>query len=95
MTLTEIAGQISEHLARFEADPKINPSVKFDREKSKWVKAEGGLRHYSGANARRGGSRVMITYVSYQGSDGLTRAEALRYLEWLDAGNVGKHGRVK
>jgi hypothetical protein len=30
-------------------------------------------------------------YISHQGECFLKRAEAEKYLAWLDAGNVGKH----
>lgn len=41
--------------------------------------------------AWQGGSRVGVRYLGYQGSSTLTRDEAGRYLDWLDAGNVGTH----
>jgi hypothetical protein len=31
----------------------------------------------------------MVKYVDFQGDTSLTRERAERYLEWLDAGNVG------
>jgi hypothetical protein len=37
------------------------------------------------------GSRIGVRYVSYQYSWKLTKAEAMKYLEWLDSGNDGKH----
>lgn len=46
------------------------------------------------ANAWEAGSHVGVTYVSYQGKSFLTKADALAYLAWLDAGNRGKHWRV-
>lgn len=79
MTLTKIAAKIDEHLDRFEADPAINA---WDR--------PGGTRPYYHAGAFRDGNRVLIRYVSYQHTHSLTRAEAVRYLDWLNAGNVGK-----
>lgn len=79
LTLTEIAARIHAHLKRFEADPKIN------------VRDEHQTQPYYYAGASRAGNRVAISYVSYQHTWKITRGEALAYLEWLDAGNVGKH----
>jgi hypothetical protein len=78
MKLAEIATKIRAHLARFEANPKIN------------TKHNGLLRYY-GAGAHVGGARVGIRYISFQGVTYVSKAEALRYLAWLDAGNVGRH----
>ncbi|MHA1573356.1 MAG: hypothetical protein ACTSX8_05130 [Alphaproteobacteria bacterium] len=78
--LTEIAERIRVHLKRFEADPeinKLNPTYK--------------TSPYWNAGAHRAGSYVRIKYVSYQHGSTLSKADALAYLEWLDAGNVGKH----
>lgn len=80
MRLTEIAEKISTHLKRFEADKKIN---KLDKKYK--------TRPYYNAWARTAGNKVAITYVSYQGSAKLDKKTALRYLAWLDAGNVGNH----
>ncbi len=82
LKLGEIAKRILAHLQRFEADAKINKPVD-----------HGGMRlkPYYCVNAYHAGSRIAIQYVSYQGSTCLSRDEALRYLAWLDAGNVGKH----
>ena len=79
MTLAEIAKRITEHLKVFESDPTINAVNR------------SGSRPYYNAFARPAGSRVAVVYVSYQSRTCLTKTEALRYLEWLDAGNVGKH----
>ena len=43
------------------------------------------------ARAFVAGRYIGICYVNYQGHSNVTRADAERYLEWLDAGNVGKH----
>jgi hypothetical protein len=37
------------------------------------------------------GSRVFIVYVRYQGPVSITKAQALTYLAWLDAGGRGRH----
>jgi hypothetical protein len=76
----EIAERISEHLKRFEADPVIN------------AYREGTtLSPYYNARAYHAGRWVRVTYISFQGSISLSKQEALDYLEWLDAGNVGRH----
>jgi len=78
--LDEIAAKINTHLKRFEADKKINrtdPTYK--------------TRPYYWAGSSSTGRRVRVCYVSYQGGTNLTRDEALAYLAWLDAGNVGTH----
>lgn len=82
MKLKEIASRINAHLRRMEADPKINK-----------VSKHGGMRlqRYWQAGAGDSGNRIFVTYVSYQGQNSLTKAEAMSYLEWLDAGNSGKH----
>ena len=80
--MKDIAARIDAHLKRFEKDPKIN----IDRSSEKaglWT------YYYAGAGAGRG--RVYVTYISYQGVTPLKKAEALKYLAWLDAGNVGRH----
>lgn len=76
--LSELADRIHDHLRRFENDPKINK--------------EGDRYFHSGAF--RAGRFVGVRYVSYQCQHNLTRLEAIKYLEWLDAGNVGKHWKV-
>lgn len=80
LTLTEVGKRIDAHLKRFERNPKLNPVTK----------GFGTHRFYM-AGASRGGSRVSVRYVSYQGATSMTRDEALKYLAWLDAGNVGRH----
>ena len=81
MKLKEIAARISAHLKAWEKDPTINTISK------------GGMatRRFYNAGASSGGSRVFVCYVSYQGPSSLTKTEALDYLAWLDAGNVGSH----
>ena len=80
MRLTEIAEKINAHLKRFEASKKINKLNKKYR-----------TRPYFNTRARQAGNTVAITYISYQGISKLDKRTALRYLAWLDAGNVGKH----
>ena len=84
----EIAPRIDAHLRRFEADPVINAKRDVDpgRFGSGWTPYWN-----AGAYSGNGASRVYVTYVRYQGQTALTREEAQRYLEWLDAGNVGRH----
>lgn len=83
MKLAEIAARISAHLKRFEADRKgINKDSKGNGM---------GLRPYYGAWCFTAGSKVGVTYVSYQGHSYMSKADALRYLAMLDAGYVGRH----
>ncbi len=77
----EIAQRINAHLKRFERDPEIN-----DRDSR-----IGGRAKFWNAFSRSNGRRVLVTYVSYQHTSSLKKAEALAYLAWLDAGNVGRH----
>jgi hypothetical protein len=79
LKLAEIASRINAHLKRFEKDPKIN----LDR-------SGNGLHDY-GAGAGVSGRYVYVYYARYQGYTNLTKADALRYLEMLDAGFVGRH----
>ena len=78
--LKDIAARIAAHLRRFEMDPKINKALDATH-----------LRPFYNANAYLAGSRVAIVYVSFQIRSTLTMAEALHFLAWLDAGNVGRH----
>jgi len=79
MKLNEIAKRITEHLKRFESDPVINPV------------GTGLRRVYYNAYASDAGSKIRIKYVSYQGGTCLSKSDALEYLAWLDAGNIGTH----
>ncbi len=76
-TCKELAGKIHVHLLRMEADASINKS------------GTGRARYFR--PSAHGTTRVMVSYVSYQGHSTLTKAEAEKYLAWLDAGNNGKH----
>lgn len=78
--LSDIAARIRTHLVRFESDPKINaPDVVYK------------TSPYYNANSWVGGSRVGVRYVSYHGDSFISKADAMKYLAWLDAGNVGRH----
>lgn len=80
MKLAEIAKGIDAHLKRFEHDPTIN------------VPGAGTTLHpYYWARSWPAGSRVGIIYITFQGPDYLTKADAERYLAWLDEGHVGSH----
>ena len=81
MRLTDIAEKIDTHLKRFEASKKIN---KLDKKHN--------TQPYYNAGAYQGGNKVRVKYISYQGGTMLDKTEALRYLAWLDAGNVGSWG---
>lgn len=81
--LAEIAERILAHLKRIEKDLKLNPR-----------RRPGGLLDYYNVNCFPAGARIEIVYVSYQGWSYISKVEALAYLAWLDAGNVGKHWEV-
>lgn len=86
MTLTEIASRIQAHLNRFENDPTIASK--------EWTDSKGEVRQLTlfwETRAYRGGSRCVVRYVGYQHASSLTKDEAERYLDWLNAGNVGRH----
>lgn len=76
MTLTEIAKRITAHLQRFEGDEETNPKDPVY-----------GGRFYC-PSARRSGSRIRITYRSFQSGLPFTREQAAAYLAWLDALDV-------
>mgnify|MGYP001558225105 CR=1 FL=1 len=78
MRTTEIAQRIHAHLTRFKADPVINAP-------------RNGVKPYYLAGATAAGGWVQVCYVNYQGYRALRKADAERYLAWLDAGNVGSH----
>lgn len=78
VTLQQIADRIKAHLARIEADAELNKS------------SDGKTLLYK-AFASTSGTRMFCTYKSFQGSSSITKAEALRYLDKLDAGFVGRH----
>jgi hypothetical protein len=84
MKLVEIAARIQAHLERFAADPKTATTQNTNGPR---------CTRYFRPSAKPGGARVMVIYVSYsyQGESSLTKTDALAYLEWLDAGNVGRH----
>jgi hypothetical protein len=97
-TKTEIAhdlgARINVHLRRFERDPEINPGKRYDKETKAYVLDERGSRDYYGARACGVRHRVLVAYVTYQGSHYLSIEEALKYLAWLNAGNIGMHYEV-
>jgi hypothetical protein len=78
---SEIALRIRAHLKRFASDPAIS-------------KGEDGRTLYWNAGATASGRWIYVQYIAYQGSRNLSKNDALKYLEWLDAGNVGRHYRV-
>jgi hypothetical protein len=74
--LAEIATRIAAHLHRIEFAQPDRGSAKSG---------------YWNTCVRPAGSRIAVCYISYQGSSKLTKADAIEYLAWLDAGNVGRH----
>ena len=80
MKIKEIATEINRALTRWERDPALNPADPTYHTKP-----------YCMARAFASSNRVFVVYVGYQGSCSLTKAQALAYLEWIRAGNVGSH----
>jgi hypothetical protein len=79
----EVALAINAHLKRIEHDPEINRRD-----------ALGG-HPFLHAEAIHAGSRsVYVRYAVHRGGFKLWKKEAVAYLEWLDAGNVGTHLEV-
>lgn len=92
MKLPELAKLIAAHLRRFENDPEINYNREYDQTARKWVRTNDksrGTSPYYQSSSHASGGRVWVRYVAYQGRRGLTKAQAIAYLAWLDAGNVG------
>ena len=85
LKLAQIATRIGEHLRRIESDPELNQYPE------NHPAGRQGLRPYYSAGACAAGSRLRVWYVNYQGYSSLTKARALTYLRWLDAGNNGRH----
>lgn len=81
LKLDEIADRIRAHLGRME---KATLPLSHGESQRK----SPGFFH---ANAWRAGPRVAISYISYQYTWKITKADALCYLKWLDAGNEGRH----
>ena len=49
-------------------------------------------KHWDEAGASyEGGRYMLVRYVRLHGEASLTKDEALAYLEWLEAGNEGRH----
>lgn len=83
--------KINEHLQRIENDPVLNPSRRLDKEQNKWVPDERGVRRFYGARAKGDRHRVWVIYINYQEGSYMSIEDAMAYLAWLDAGNVGRH----
>lgn len=76
--LKEIAGRINAKLNAFEADAAIN-------------KKTNGMSRFLRANATDSGRYVYVCYVSFHGHSALSRDAAVKYMNWLEAGNAGTH----
>ena len=76
--LAEIAERLTAHLKRMEAAQPAPLARRPFYLPQEWV----------------AGPRVGVRYISYQYSWYLTKADALQYLLWLDAGNTGRHARA-
>ena len=80
MKLKEIARELFKYLAEFERLENIEH--KGDRRY---------LGRYYNVNVWSGGRFVYVKYISYQIETAMTKSEATEYLEWLRAGNSGRH----
>jgi hypothetical protein len=87
MKLQETAARINVHLKRLEADGRWNRHTWTDRHGTQRTQH----RLYNASAGYHGGSRITLIYVSYQGQIHISKAEALAYLAWLDAGGRGSH----
>lgn len=74
--LAEVAKRIQAHLKRMEMAQADHGSAR---------------PKYWNSCSYETGSRVAVVYISFQGRSCLTKAEALKYLIWLDTGNEGRH----
>lgn len=83
MNCHEIARQIDAHLKRFESDSTINAPMK-----------SGTHPYFNAVSHASERGWVYVTYVSYQGTCCLRKSEAIKYLQWLDAGNIGQHWKA-
>lgn len=79
-TLEEIAQCIHAHFQRFERDPRINKRT-----------SSNSILPFYNAGASANKKIVHVTYISFQLTTKLSKDEALAYLAWLDAGNIGTH----
>lgn len=78
---------MTEKLKATEIGKRIAVHLKrFEEEQGK-----DALTTYWSTSAYGEGAHVLVTYVSYQGNTVLKRVDAQKYLEWLDAGNKGRH----
>ena len=58
----------------------------------KRLEREGLLPGLANAGAYyMGGARIRITYVSREGGTTMSRPRAVAYLDWLNAGHIGRH----
>ena len=80
--LGEIADRITAHLQRFEADPTLRETQNTDGPR---------FVRFNTPSAKPGGGRIRIKFVNTGLTAGVTllKGQAIQYLAWLDAGNVG------
>lgn len=82
MKLGQLAGEIATYLQKFEHDPTVNTRNKY------------GTMPYYNTHAWVAGRYVQLRYISYQHTYSLEKRDAIKYLEWLRAGNIGRHTHV-
>ncbi len=80
--LAEIAARIAAHLARFEADQALCKTQNIDGPR---------LTLFARPSVFVRGPRLLVSYSSALDTVTITKAQAIAYLAWLDAGGVGRH----
>lgn len=80
--LGEIADRITAHLQRFAADPKLRETQNISGPR---------VTRFSAPSAKPGGGRIRLRFVDTGLTAGVCvfKGQAIQYLAWLDAGNVG------
>lgn len=89
LKLAEIAARINAYLQGFAADESLvkKTITGLDGEEKE-------ITVFWQPRCSAAGAKVKICYVGYRNDTTLVKEDALTYLKWLDAGNVGKHIEV-
>lgn len=87
--MKELATRIDAHLKRFEKNPVIN-AERFYVHPGTGEKTSSGHPYYR-AGAVASGRWIYVTYIAYQEHPHISKDEAIKYLAWLDASNVGRY----
>lgn len=68
---------------------------KIDEHLNRMWDKEGNNDLYYYPAAFASGRYIRVSFITYQGSKALTKAEAEEYLAWLDAGNEGTYYKME